>query len=368
MKKIIFVNNTAAISGGALTVLKQLLEQVRKRKNNDKLYYFFVTAKLKEYECEYIKIIDDINGKKMIDRIKWDNSGMKKWAEERNIKPDLIISLQNIAVKYKGVPQIVYLHQPLPYSKESKWSPFKADERKLWAYQHIYKRLIHNSLNAEMDIVVQTRWMKEALIEKGIHSDKITISKPEINDIDVNKVENKVISDNKFVYFYPAADEKYKNHKIILDALLNLKNKQLDIYNKIQVIFTLNEQSSNYNFCKDNNLLDCVKFIGAIPYNKVLEYYKSCDAVLFPSYVETFGLPLLEGAQFGKKILTSDCSYSHEVLEGYNNVIYIKHNDTEGWEKNLANLKADNNGEFIKENLNYETWDEFFSLVNKKIQ
>lgn len=108
MKKIIFVNNTAAINGGALTVLRQFLEEIKKRKDESKIYYFFVTADLKEYECKYIKIIDNIEGRKMIDRIKWDNFGVKAWAEEHNIKPDLIISLQNIAVNFKGVPQIIY--------------------------------------------------------------------------------------------------------------------------------------------------------------------------------------------------------------------------------------------------------------------
>lgn len=368
MKKIIFVNNTAAMSGGALTVLKQLLNQIKKREDKSKIYYFFVTASLKEYECEYIKIIDNINGKKMLDRIKWDRSGMRKWSYENNIKPDLIISLQNIAVKFKGIPQIVYLHQPLPYAKESIWSLMKADERKLWAYKHIYKRLIHNSFDDEMDIVVQTNWMKNALIEKGIKKDKITISKPEINDIDVEKInfiESKV--ENEIMYFYPAAAEKYKNHEIILKALLKLKEDDFDTFKKRKVIFTLTKESPYYVFCKEKDLLDNVKFIGAIPYNKVLEYYKSCDAVLFPSYVETFGLPLLEGAQFGKCILASDCEYAHEVLDGYNNVRFIKYDNKIEWAKNLSNSKYEDIGKFENKTLNSQTWDEFFILINKKL-
>ena len=44
MKKVIFVNNTAAINGGALTVLKQFLEEIKQRRDESKIYYFFVTA------------------------------------------------------------------------------------------------------------------------------------------------------------------------------------------------------------------------------------------------------------------------------------------------------------------------------------
>ena len=56
----------------------------------------------------------------------------------------------------------------MPYSEYSKWNLFKSDERKLWFYTNVYKHLIHNSIKKDMYISVQTNWMKEALIEKGI--------------------------------------------------------------------------------------------------------------------------------------------------------------------------------------------------------
>ena len=41
MKKVIFVNNPAAINGGALTVLTQFLEEIKLRKDKSKFYYFY---------------------------------------------------------------------------------------------------------------------------------------------------------------------------------------------------------------------------------------------------------------------------------------------------------------------------------------
>ena len=366
MKKVIFVNNTAAINGGALTVLKQFLEEIKQRKDESKIYYFFVTADLREYECKYIKIIDNINGRKMIDRIKWDNFGVKAWAKENNIKPDLIISLQNIAVNFKGVPQIIYLHQPLPYSEYSKWNPLKSDERKMWIYTNIYKKLIHSSIKKDMYVSVQTQWMKDALIQNGISNDKIIISKPKLNEFNITDIESVSLDEKRFVYFYPAAEYKYKNHKIILEALKYIKENYPDKIDNIKVIFTLDDKSSSYEYCKENHLLDVVEFKSTLSYEKVLQHYKSCDCVLFPSYIETFGLPLIEAGKFGKKILVSNCKYSREVLKSYTNVKFISHDNYKEWAKYMIDFDK-TEVEFNVDDLEDETWDEFFNLINKSI-
>lgn len=363
MKKVIFVNNTAAINGGALTVLKQFLEEIKQRRDESKIYYFFVTAHLKEYECEYIKIIDDIKGRQMLDRMKWDKFGMKSWAKKHNIKPDLVISLQNIAVSYKGVPQIIYLHQSLPYSEYSKWNLFKSDERKLWFYTNVYKHLIHNSIKKDMYISVQTNWMKEALIENGINEDKIIISKPKLKEFDINDIEDLFLDKEKYIYFYPADEYKYKNHRIILEALNYIKKNYEDKINNIKVIFTLDENSNSYNYCKENGLLDVVEFKSTLTYDKVLQYYKSCNCVLFPSYIETFGLPLIEASKFGKRILVADCKYSREVLEKYDNVKFIPHENYKKWAENIIQFDRAEI-DFNSDKLIKETWNEFFNLID----
>ena len=53
MDKIIFVNATAAVEGGALTILKQFLEGISKYSNKDLYYYIFCSLdKLSSYESK----------------------------------------------------------------------------------------------------------------------------------------------------------------------------------------------------------------------------------------------------------------------------------------------------------------------------
>ena len=84
MDKIIFVNATAATESGALTILKQFLKGISKYSNKGLCYYVLCSLeKLKVYESENVKIINNINGKKWLDRIKWELCGLKNWGDRK---------------------------------------------------------------------------------------------------------------------------------------------------------------------------------------------------------------------------------------------------------------------------------------------
>lgn len=50
--------------------------------------------------------------------------------------------------------------------------------------------------------------------------------------------------------------------------------------------------------------------------HEILEAYKSCDIVSFPSLYEGFGMPIIEGQAVGRPVVTSDLSPMKEVSNG----------------------------------------------------
>ena len=54
---------------------------------------------------------------------------------------------------------------------------------------------------------------------------------------------------------------------------------------------------------------------GFVPNHQVAEIYASSVAMIFPSQAETIALPLIEGLQYGLKILSSDLEFTHQVVE-----------------------------------------------------
>lgn len=337
MSKIIFVNATACTSGGVLTILNQFIENIKvyDRKN---IYYIFSTKNI-DINLDNVNIITNIKGKKYLDRIKWDLFGINIWAKENNIKPELVISLQNTGVRIRNINQIIYLHQPLPFATEFNWNFLKSDERLLWIYKNIYRWWISLTVKKDSTIIVQTKWMKEALVKRGYNVDKILISKPDINNIQVENIEIKKY-DSK-ILFYPAADYKYKNHMIIIKAVKHILDTYgSDKYN-FKIIFTLSKESKIYKYVVKNGLESYFEFIDSVSYETVLSYYKSCQAILFPSYIETFGLPLIEGSKFGKKILVADCNYSKEILSNYSLAEFLDYDDENKWGKAIIDSLKD---------------------------
>ena len=376
MTKIVFVNATAAIEGGALTILKQFLEGISIYSNENIYYYVFCSLEeLKIYEKENIKIVNSIKGKKWLDRIKWDLYGLKNWSRRKAIKADLIISFQNTGVKYyNDIKKLTYLHQSIPFSEGVKWNFFNKNERMLWFYKNIYKKIIKYSLKDNSYIVVQTEWMKNAITQQFKRNPaQVIVSKPNINRISIEEVANLKFKDNKFHIFYPANNAMYKNHKLIINSLEYIKQTKPEIYNNIIIHFTFNRNLSDnrkavlINLIKNLQVDEHIRYEGKISYERVLSFYKSCDLMVFPSYIETFGLPLIEAASFGMPILATDMDYAREVMGNYEGVKFLDHKDSKLWAKNIIDLYS-KRIKYEPYSINYETsWKDFFKLIEKLI-
>lgn len=333
--KTIVVNNPAARSGGALTILKEFLEKITTLNCTHKFIVIVSLRALKKYETDNVKIyiIDSQNFK---ERILWDNFKLKKYLKTNNVVPDLFISLQNTGVKLeKNIPQIIYYHQLLSILN-LEWNIFNKNQRIYWMYKNIYPIFIKLHLNKAIKVIVQTEWVKNKFSKKFNYASKdILLMRPKVKEINLESI--KLLPKNKFRIFYPAAPHIYKNHKIIIEALKKIKNNNKNIFDEIECIFTFNnnENLGIYSLIRKYELENSIKLIGEISYEKVLEYYKSSDLMVFPSYLETFGLPLIEAQNFNLDILVVDLPYSKEVLKDYKRVEFIQQNDIEKWSEKI---------------------------------
>ena len=376
MNKIIFVNATAASEGGALTILRQFLEGSATYSNKNIYYYIFCSLdELGSYKSKNIKIVNNIKGKKWLDRIKWDLYGLRSWSKKKDIRADLIISFQNTGVHYyKDIKQLIYLHQPIPFAENINWDFFNKNERILWFYKNIYKRLIKYSIKDNSYIIVQTEWMRNAVIKQfNWDSSKIFVIKPDLVKISIEEISNLEFKDRKFHIFYPANNVIYKNHELIIRALRYIKDQKKKIYDNLMIHFTIDDNLGNdrndtiINLIRDLKVNDHIKPEGKLSYETVLSFYKSCDLMLFPSYIETFGLPLIEAASFGLPILVSDLDYAREVIGNYEGVRFLNHKNSKLWAENIIDL-CNKRIKYEPYNVNYKTsWKDFFELIEKLI-
>lgn len=310
------VFDVPAESGGALSVLDDFYNEVRSHEDIN-INWVFVISKPKLKETANIKVLRFPYIKKSwFHRLYFDTIVAPKLIKEYNV--DKIFSLQNVTIPFTNIIQVLYVHQPLPFVNYK----FSIRENGLfWIYQNIIGKKIINSMKIADQVIVQTEWMKKASIERSmINKEKVHIVPPIIKIDNQNFFENK--EESLSTFFYPASAVTYKNHDLIVQACKQLK-KETDINYK--VIFTLNgnENKSILKLYKEIDKQQLpIEFRGSMSREQVFELYTK-SILIFPSYIETFGLPLLEAKFHMSIIFASDCAFSHEILDGYNNVYFF---------------------------------------------
>lgn len=363
---VFFVNATAADIGGLHTIVVQFLESISKYDQCNDYYIFVSNSNYDEYNSDNVRIVK-VYKKQWTKRLLWDAFGMKKWSKDHLIYPDKIISLQNTPVRFgKGTTQIVYLHTSIPFVSYN-WSIKKQNERKLWFYKNIYPFFIKMFLNKRCEFIVQTNWLKRKMPSfLGIHKDLIHVIKPNVSldQLTASTSANANPFPENKLFFYPAMDYVYKNHITILKALVIIKDSNYILYKKIKVIFTLDTESLIYDEAIKLGVTDAIEFVGSISFNDVLKYYSISSTILFPSFIETVGLPLIEAGHLNKFIICADEEYSREALENYGGVKFVTSTDPEQWAEAIVSSVENGVMNYRFNNAtNTDSWKSFFEIV-----
>lgn len=358
----ILVNATALSSGGALTILRQFTAHAALTNKKYLIFSPVGVALDSHVNITYI----EVDTKSWLKRIWWDVFGLKKYIKQQNINCSLCISLQNTSVNV-DCEQLIYLHQPLPFTTV-KYS-FNKQTIKYFLYKKFYKFFIFLFSNIETRFVVQTQWMKTALVYNGVPENKISVFIPDIklpdgySALTTELVERSATE--QITFFYPASSLFYKNHLLILDALALIKKRTL----RKNAIFSVTLSVGDYPVFDEKvkrlGLSDIISYLGVMTYGEVIEHYINADAVLFPSYIETFGLPLAEAGVLGKRIICVDLPFSRDVLTGYQGAIFLDYQNAVQWADAIELVMRQQTVSKFPP-LSFEhgaTWKDFFNYI-----
>ena len=316
----ILVYDVAAEDGGGLLVLKKFCEDIINLNAKELEWVFLVSTDSISHD-ESIKIIIESNVKKSyIHRALFEWFKLPKLIKV--IQPDLIVSLQNAPIRNCAARQFVYLHQSLQYCPKH-FSFLKRIERKTAFRQHIICGMYKRTLPLADHIFVQTEWIKKAT-QEWLHllSDNITVVPMNI-DASALPIE-KYRGQTSKIFFYPARAEIYKNHEIVIEACRILLRSGISDF---RILFTITENDGAYAKKIINESYGLpIEYIGNVKYQKIWEYY-SQSILIFPSYLETCGLPMVEARAAGCRILASDLPFSHEALDKYENASFFKYDN-----------------------------------------
>lgn len=306
--KTIVISAVNIRKGGTLTILKDCLSYLSTLKKSD---YRIVAIVHNKNLCFFpsIEYID----------IPWSIKGWHKrlWCEyfylnklSQNIPNiDLWFSLHDTTPRVKAKNQALYCQTSFPFYNPS-FRDFLFDPKiPLFAIftKYIYKLNVHRNNK----IIVQTNWLRKGLSKMlNVKKDKFIVAPPVLPKISGYKQEK---NNNKFLFLYPATADVHKNFSVLLKA-----SKLLEITlgkNVFEIILTINGKENKYSqsLLKNYSNVESIKFMGMIKQKDLFDLYAKVDALVFPSLIETWGLPISEFSSYDKPMLLSDLMYSHET-------------------------------------------------------
>lgn len=116
----------------------------------------------------------------------------------------------------------------------------------------------------------------------------------------------------EYDFFYPAIGTKHKNHILLFEAFEKLLS-----YRKAILAVTISEQFSNlfpYIDRVNAKFPHSIINLGYCHEEQIGIAYMKSKALIFPSTMESLGLPLIEALSLGVKVLTSDLEYSYKAV------------------------------------------------------
>tara|TARA_B110000003_G_scaffold274974_1_gene316290 strand:+ start:163 stop:1194 length:1032 start_codon:yes stop_codon:yes gene_type:complete len=282
--------------GGGAILLKQLVESLIKQ---NLIGVVYVSSDLASFLPEHKNIT--FNKNSIFSRIYAEINLHKNYRQGSKI-----LFFGNLPpIKTVKAHSILYLHNILLIKNDTKYNlPLKTKLRLF--IESMYLKIFIKNVD---EIFVQTPQMMRQLkvFKKGLKAEV----RPFMDQVSFNS--DKSLKNYDFIY--PSYGYAYKNHILLLEAWIELSKS--DLYPKMcllldkkldeKLALNINQARHKYNLAID--------IFYNIENNKVRDLYKVSSALIWPSFTESFGMPIIEAINLGLDIVAADLEYITDIVE-----------------------------------------------------
>lgn len=314
--------------GGGFTLLSELLNQIEKRAIYSRVYIGYSTiADL--LEMRKYKYITFTHTNKLQTLLRYANKG----------ENTLFFCSLPPFTKYRN--SIVYSHNPHILS-----CPMLSIYNTKFILYHYWLYLFKNNVDY---FACQTETVSKKLQKMNCKTELLPFY-TKLRKLNLEK---------KYDFCYISTVAPHKNHDKLFDAI------ELAIENGIYftIIVTIRNNIQNFKLIDRINQInqkvgkEVVINRGFVNINEIEEIYGLTRTIIFPSLDESFGLPLIEAANCGLRVISADKAYTHDLL---NNPIVFNPEDSSSIKDAIV---KDLNGEFNKIEQSLKVEDKIENLI-----
>ena len=276
----IIISAVNLTEGGTLSILKSFLQALSMSELSN-IYRVIALVNNKDKilypNIEYIELPKA--KKRWLYRIYYEYFYFKKISNQFDVY--LWLSLHDMSPNVKARRRAVYMHNPSPFFRWKVKDVFLS--KKYVFFAMFYKWAYRINIHQNDYLIVQQDWLRKAFGEMfKVDQKKIIVARPYHEEIDSK--ERNSVSTLPFTFFFPAlarTENSYSNH--ILEKYKSVLN---------------------------------IEFVGLLRMEQMHDMYLKTDVLLFPSKLETWGLPISEFKEYRKPMIIADLEYAHETSEG----------------------------------------------------
>ena len=324
LKPLIVLSGVNFVEGGPLTVFANALQTL----STSFLDRFAVTAlvhRAELYSAPGINFLEFPDVKKSwLRRLYFEYVQCR--ALSRSLKPFLWLSMHDITPNTVAAVRALYCHNPAPFYGMPLNEALR--DRTFTLFRLLYRFLYRINIAKNDFVIVQQEWLRTEFCRR-YPVREVVVAHPSIPTLSVqHSAPATGPRPAHYMFFYPALARPFKNFELLLKATQSLEGRGVSGF-QVQVTIDGTENSYARSLRTKFNELKSVQWLGQQTRVQVEELYETADCLVFPSKLETWGMPISEWKRTKKPMLVADLPYAHETVGDYPDVSFLDVHDAE---------------------------------------
>lgn len=362
---LIVISAVGLRQGGTLTILRDCLRYLSSAVAEKR---FRVVALVHKRELvdfpgiEYIELPDVV---KSWSRRLWCEYVTMHRISLQLPEADLWLSMHDTTPRVRARRQAVYCQTSFPFYKRRMLDFYF--QYKIALFSLLTRFAYRINVHRNCYLVVQQQWLRDGFSKMlNVDKSRFIVAPPEQMPVDVVADEVKL---PRYTFFFPSAPDCHKNFEALCEAAAKLESEVGK--GRFKAVVTLSGKENRYTrwlYGKWGNV-DSIDFAGYMSKSRLYGYYKAADCLVFPSKVETWGLPISEFGATGKPMIVADCPYAHGTAAGCPKVAYFDVNRPEILESLMKKALSGDNSCFHAQPAAHvgkpeaRSWQELFTML-----
>ncbi|QQL50857.1 glycosyltransferase [Mucilaginibacter ginkgonis] len=321
-KKTIVISGANLFSGGTLSIMQDCLNYLNDNLTDNYRIIALVHSASYYSGCYNIEFREFTHARdSYFQRLKLEYGYYKKLSKE--IAPYLWFSLNDMSSSVTAERRAVYCHNPTPFKKLD----FKdlRMEPSVFFFTLFYKYLYKINIHRNNYVVVQQNWIRDGFVRLfKLDAKKIIVSPPKVGNLSIHESDPGEFQKHgsETIFCFPALARPFKNIELIAAATQLLVQSGVTNFKVLLTIDGTENEYAKEIFSKYGQLRQ-LGFLGKLKREDVFKLYAASDCLIFPSTLETWGLPITEFKLFNKPILAANLPYAKETVSDYDKVCFF---------------------------------------------